>query len=376
MRNTIILTAAIATLFLIGCSNPASQEITLPDTLDSIGKAAIPQTAAFISETGSKVVAKAETLEQGNKVSLSIEGTSATGTVTSFTEGANVTAGGGSIAPAFLAAATSTVRYTVGLSFFGKVEGDCTVTIYEDNTWSIDGTLTFSVQEDGQGTDQTAAVAFDQTTISGGGEITSGTVKVNDTAIDNGYGTAMTQLARVTAALTARLKEDGKSITDYLQLGYIDLRMSTKTGYSLAEQYDNLSDYNAGYNAGVSKANQSLGSSGGDISVSYADYYNVLYEGKTYKVNYQYDGKEERTLKVVNGKIDDTKSDITSTYILVGSGTVYDVDTVGNITVAVDLTGEYDENDTRYWNGSITVNGVKISISTMELANVESLING
>lgn len=376
MRNTIILTAAIAALFLIGCSNPASQEITLPDTLDSIGKAAIPQTAAFISETGSEVVAKAETLEQGNKVSLSIEGTSATGTVTSITEGASVTAGGGSIAPAFLAAATSTVRYTVRLSFFGKVEGDCTVTIYEDNTWSIDGTLTFSVQKDGQGADQTAAVAFDQTTISGGGEITSGTVKVNDTAIDSGYGTAMTQLARVTAALTARLKEDGKSITDYLQLGYIDLRMSTKTGYSLAEQYDNLSDYNAGYNAGVSKANQSLGSSGGDISVSYADYYNVLYEVTAYKVNYQYGSKEERTLKVVNGEIDSAKSDITSTYILDGSGTVYDVDTVGNITVAVDLTGEYDENDTRYWNGSITVNGVKISISTMALANVESLING
>ena len=375
MKSTIVLTGAIAALVLIGCTNPASSGITLPDTLDSASKAAIPQTAAFISETGSKIVAEAATLEKDDTVSLSIEGTSATGTVTSITAGASATANGSSIAPAFLAATTSTVRYTVGLSFSDGVTGDCTVTVYEDNTWSIDGALTFNVQDD-QGTDQTATVDFDQTTISGEGEITSGTVKVNDTAIDNGYGTAMTQFAKFAAALTARLAEDGKSIADYLQLDHIDLRLSTKTGYSFAEQYDNSDDYNAALTDERNKATQSLGSSGGDISASHIDYYNVVHEGNKYNLDYQYDSKEEGTLKVINGEIDYEKSDGTYTYIIGGSGTVYDVDTIGDITVAVDLTGEYDENNTRYWNGSITVNGVKISISTMALANIESLIGG
>lgn len=375
MKSTIVLTGAIAALVLIGCTNPASSGITLPDTLDSASKAAIPQTAAFISETGSKIVAEAATLEKDDTITLSIEGQSVTGKVTSTTAGASATANGSSIASAFLAATTSTVRYTVELSFSGKVEGDCTVTVYDDDTWKIDGNLSFKVKDD-QGTEQTATVDFDQTTISGEGEITSGAVKVNDTAIDNGYGTAMTQFAKFAATLTARLKEDGKSITDYLQLDHVDVRMSTKTGYSLAEQYDNLSDYVAASEDEVSKAIQSLGSSDGDISFSEIQYDNVVHEGNKYNLDYQYDHKREGTLTVVNGEIDDTKSDITSTSTLGGSGTVYDVDTIGDITVAVDLTGEYDENNTRYWNGSITVNGVKISISTMALANIESLIDG
>lgn len=369
MKSTIVITGVIAALFLIGCPNPVG--ITLPNSLDSADKAAVPQTASFIAETGDKIVARAETLNKDDTVSLSIEGNTVIGTVTSITPGTSTAADGRFISPVPLQAASSTVRYTVDLSFTGSITGTCTVVIYDDGTWKIDGNLNFKVKDD-QGTDQTATVDFDQTTISGEGEITSGEVKVNDTAIDNGYGNAMTQLARFAAVLDTRLKEDDKSISDYTQLESIKVRVFTNAGYSATHSF---TDSDAYYEANVeSEAIESLGPSGAGILGGTEIYnYSTIHENSKYKLAYQAVTQTEQTYKMVNGKIDKTET-YEYTYTLGGSGTVYDVDTVGNITVAVNLTGRYDENYTRYWNGSITVNGVQIAIDNMTLTSVEAIL--
>ena len=386
MRSISIIAAAITVLLFAGCENladsglqnnslPELQDfadlgnsisgIPLPDSLNSVGKAAVPQLTDFIVTTGDKVVAKASTLSNGDTLTLNIQGNTVTGTISNIEDAANTAAATTRfISPITLqAAAASSIRYTITLSFSGNIGGISTVTIYDDSTWKIDGSLTFRVKDE-QGADADVNVNFDQTILNGKGEISSGEVTVDDSTIDNSYGTAMTQFTRFMAVLNARMQEDEETKYDYLQSKSVKLRISTNKGYSKTHQFTN-SEYSI--DPILNEAIQSLGSSGtGSMDIVSTEFSYIIHESEKYKLAYRYGYQDDITATVSNGEIDQETVVTESIYSLGDTGTVYNVGTIGDITVVLNITGKY-ANDIRYWNGSITVNGVQIAIDNMVL---------